>query len=60
MSAHVLLNILSELRISNDRLAEHFIVFCKEFKSSNKKHMLEYIYHMTLILFFNIAFRINF
>ena len=38
MSAHVLLNILSELRISNDRLAEHFIVFCKEFKSSNKKH----------------------
>ena len=55
MSAHVLLNLLNELRKrKNARLAEHFIFFfCNDINKFNNTGalMLDSFYHMTLKLF---------
>ena len=55
MSAHVLLNLLNELGISDKMrgLPSIFSLFCKEFNKFNKTEarMLDSIYHLTLNLF---------
>ena len=47
MSAHVLLNLLNELRKRDARLAEHFISFSQQ-SNNTRALMLDSIYHMTL------------
>ena len=55
MSAHVLLNLLNELRKSNKMLGKPHILslFLNSFNKFNNigEHMLDSIYHMTLELF---------
>ena len=51
MSAHVLLNLLNELRKrdKNSRLTRHFITFSQQVNKFNntRARMLDSIYHMT-------------
>ena len=60
MSAHVLLNLLNELRKSekNASLAEHFVFFRNVFDKFNSTGapMLDSICHMTLKLLLNRGF----
>ena len=52
MSAHVLLNLLNDLRKRDQMrgLAKHYILFCKEFNKFNNTgaEMLDSIFHMPL------------
>ena len=51
MSAHVLLNLLNELRKrENTRLVEHFISFTQRVYNNTGAGMLDFIYHMALKL----------
>ena len=52
MSAHVLLNLLTELRKINVRLAEHLSLFRSKFNQSKntRAQIVDSIYHMTLKL----------
>ena len=63
MSAHVLLNLLNEFgeKRWNVRLAEHFIAFSQRVKKFNNTgaRMLDYIYQMILILFWNRIFGVK-
>ena len=60
MSAHVLLNLVNELRKSDKRpgLPSILSIFSNEFNKLNntRARMLDSIYHMTLKYFFVIAF----
>ena len=57
MSAHVLLNLLSELRKSNEMrgLPRILSLFCNKFNKfyKTRARIIDYIYHMTLKLLTN-------